>query len=134
MRTLNVATRTLHLMVTSILVGGHAFDVAPERLVLVLWLVIASGVALGALEAGPRLLWFHQGRGLMTLAKLALLGTIPLLWNYRLPILLAVIGLAGIGAHMPARFRYYSIIYRQVIPLGCGPGVERLREQLDDEP
>lgn len=131
MRTLNIALRSMHLMVTSILVGGHAFDAPPERLVLVLWLVIASGAALGAVEAGPRWLWFHQGRGLMTLAKLLLLCTVPLFWRYRLPILLAVIALAGVGAHMPARFRYYSIIYRQVIPLGSGPGVARLRAQLD---
>jgi len=78
MRTLNIALRTLHLMATSILVGGHAFDVTAERLVGILWLAILSGAALGAVEAGPRVLWFHQGRGLMTLAKLGLLCLVPL--------------------------------------------------------
>ena len=39
---------------------------------LSLWLTIGTGLALAAVEAGPRLLWFHQGRGLMTMTKLAL--------------------------------------------------------------
>jgi len=134
MRTLNITLRTVHLMVTSMLVGGHAFEIEPERLILLLWLVIGSGAVLVALEAGPHLLWFHQGRGLMSLAKLILLCTVPLFWSYRLPILLGVIALAGVGAHMPARLRYYSIIYRRVILIGNGPGIERLRELSDEEP
>jgi hypothetical protein len=104
-----------------ILLGGHAFDVESARLVWALALTIASGAALAAIEAGPRLLWFHQGRGLMTLAKLLLLCTVLLAWEYRLPILLAVVVIASVGSHMPARYRYYSVVYRTVIPDASGP-------------
>ena len=121
-RALNIALRTAHIGAMGILLGGHAFDVAPERLILSLWLTIGTGVALGVVENGLRLLWFHQGRGLMTMAKLALLCTVPAARDYRLPILLAVIVVASVGSHMSSRFRYYSVIYRRVIPNASGPG------------
>ena len=105
-----------------VLVGGHAFDVPPERLVIALAATLLSGVALAMSEAGPHLLWFHQLRGLMTLAKLVLLGTIPWAWDYRFPILLVVVALASVGSHMPGRFRYYSVLRREVVRGGCGPG------------
>ncbi len=109
-----------------ILLGGHAFDVAPERLWWSLGLTIGTGAALAAVEAGPRLLWFHQVRGLMTLGKLILMGAVPFAWDYCLPILLAVVLLASVGSHMPARFRYYSVVLREVIPCGSGPGARQL--------
>ncbi len=98
------------------LVGGHAFDVAADRLYPVLWLVIATGAALIFLEAfSVTFRWPFQGRGLAVIAKLALLAAIPFVWVARLPILLAVIVLASVGSHMPARFRYYSILERRVL-------------------
>lgn len=127
-RALNIALRTAHIAAMGTLLGGYAFDVSPERLKPSLWLTIGTGVALVAVEAGPRLLWFHQGRGLMTLAKLALTCAVPLLWDYRLPILLTVIVLGSVGSHMPARYRYYSVIYRQVVPDASGPGGKRARD------
>jgi len=122
-RFLNIALRTAHIGAMGILLGGHAFDISPERLKLCLWLTIGTGLALAAVEiAGPRLLWFHQGRGFMTMAKLALICAVPLFWDYRLPILLAVVVIASVGSHMPARYRYYSLLYREVIPNASGPG------------
>jgi hypothetical protein len=128
-RSLNIALRTAHIGAMGILLGGHAFDVAPERLKVSLWLTIGTGLALAAVESRARLLWFHQGRGLMTMAKLALVCAVPLAWDYRLPILLAVIVLASVGSHMSARYRYYSVIYREIIPDACGPGGKKTREE-----
>ncbi len=47
--------------------------------------------------------------------KLILLSLIPWLWDYRVPILGVVIVIACVGSHMPARFRYYSVIHRRVL-------------------
>jgi hypothetical protein len=135
-RTWNIALRTAHIAAMGILLGGHAFDLPRGRLLPCLWLTIATGVGLGLLEAGPGLLWFHQGRGLMTLAKLLLLCTVPLLWEHRylrLAVMLVVVAIASVGSHMPARFRYYSVIYREVIPDGCGPGTADLLTAEDAE-
>ncbi len=115
-RAWNIAARTAHIAATSVLVGGHAFDVPSGRLCPVLWLVIGTGAVLIFLEAfSVAFRWVFQGRGLAVLAKLALLLAIPFAWPARLPILLAVIVLASVGSHMPARFRYYSVVEKRVI-------------------
>lgn len=100
----------------SVLVGGHAFDVPGDQLYPILWLTIVTGAALIFLEAfSVTFRWLFQGRGLMVVAKLALLLVMPFAWSARLPILLVVIVLASVGSHMPARFRYYSVLERRVL-------------------
>ncbi len=122
----NVALRTAHLAATGVLLGGHAFDVPRERLLASLYASLGSGVALAASEAGPRTVWFHQVRGVLTLGKLVLIALVPVCWEYRFVLLLAVVAIGSVGSHMPARFRYYSLLHRQVIRDGCGPGASRL--------
>jgi hypothetical protein len=114
-RAWNIAFRTGHIGVTGVVLGGHVFDVAPERILIWLFLSIATGVILTAIEAYPRWIWFCQGRGVLVLGKLALLCLIPGMWDSRVAILAAVIVLASVGSHMPARFRYYSILHSQVV-------------------
>jgi hypothetical protein len=126
-RALNIALRTVHIGAMGVLLGGHAFDVAPDRLMVSLWLTIGTGVALASVEARPPLLWIHQGRGLMTVAKLALVCCVPLAWDHRLYFLLAAVAVASVGSHMPGRMRYYSVLYREVIHDGAGPGRARAR-------
>ena len=127
-RVWNIAMRTAHIATMGILLGGHAFDVPKPDLVTIHWWCMGTGLVLAAVEAGPHLLWFHQGRGLLVLAKMALIGTVPLFWDYRLPILLVVVVIASVGSHMPARFRYYSVLRREVIRDGCGPGASQVDE------
>jgi len=115
-RAWNIAARTAHIAATSVVVGGHAFGAAREQIYPVLWLAIITGAVLIVLEAfqvGFR--WLIQGRGMMVVAKLLLLVAIPFAWPARLPILLVVIVLASVGSHMPARFRYYSVVDRRVL-------------------
>ena len=134
-RAWNIALRTAHIAAMGVLLGGHAFNRPREDLLLSLWLTIGTGVGLGCSETGGSLVWFHQGRGLMTLAKLALLCAVPFLWDHwaaRLMILLVVVAIASVGSHMPARLRYYSVIYRQVLRCHGGPGTAQLFEELDD--
>jgi len=126
----NIALRTAHIAAMGTLLGGHVFVPAEERerLLLSLWLTIATGACLGLLETGGRLIWFHQGRGLMTLSKLGLLCTVPFLWEHRglrLGVLLTVVAIASVGSHMPARFRYYSVVYRKILNCRNGPDTAR---------
>jgi len=132
-RTWNIAFRTAHIAAMGVLLGGHVFSSDPKSdLQWSLWLCVGTGVALTAMEAGPRLVWFHQGRGLMTMAKLLLIAAVPFFWAFRLPILLVVVVIASVGSHMPARFRYYSVIYRQVLRCSGGPGTSMLTTDPPD--
>ncbi len=125
-RTLNIVFRTAHIASMGILLGGHAFNVAPERLMLALWLTISTGVALIALESQGRPLWLHQGRGIMVMAKLVMVCAVPFFWDFRLPILLGVAVVASVGSHMSGSYRYYSVIYREVMHDSYGPGGKKL--------
>jgi hypothetical protein len=107
--------RTAHIATTSVLVGGHVFQVARDALLPWLYATIFTGGVLTFIEAFPRWRWFYQGRGLFVLVKLALLALIPWAWDYRAPILFVVIVIASVGSHMPGRFRYYSVIHRRVL-------------------
>ena len=134
-RAWNIALRTAHIAAMGVLVGGHAFDVGKSDLLVAFWLTMGSGIALAVVEVGPSLVWFHQGRGLMTMAKLALLCAVPFLWDFwsaRLTVVLAVVVLASVGSHMPARLRYYSVIYRTVLRCNGGPGSARLAADMNN--
>jgi len=118
MRALNIGLRTAHLGAMGVVLGGYAFGVAPSRLAVSLWLAVGTGVALGVAETGLRPTWFHEGRGLMTMAKLVLLCLFSLSGGWRLPLLLAVVVIGSVGSHMPGRYRHYSFLYRRVIARG----------------
>ncbi|GAB6165813.1 hypothetical protein JCM19992_18130 [Thermostilla marina] len=124
-RAWNIAARTVHIAAAGMLLGGHFFDVARERLWGLLIVTIASGVILAVLEAWPRLLWFVQGRGAATLLKLILIAVVPLFWPQRVWILLVVLAVGSVGSHMPARWRYHSFLHGRMISYGCGPGTKK---------
>ena len=112
-RAWNVTARTCHLAVISALVGGHVFGVPAERLVPWLWAAIASGSVLMAVELYSTLDWLTQGAGVFLLTKLLVLLAIPWSWDVRVPLLFLVIALAGVGSHMPGRYRHYPLLYRR---------------------
>lgn len=118
-RAWNIAWRTVHIAVSGVLVGGHVFGQPPQSLLPWLSATVLTGAVLIGLESGPYLRWFHQGRGILVLVKLLLLSLIPWFWDQRVPLLFLVIVLASVGSHMPARFRYYSLLYRRM--LECSP-------------
>jgi hypothetical protein len=100
-----VALRTAHLATLGILLGGHAFDVDPARLMPYLLGTIASGAGLVALELASTCAWLRMTKGVAVLAKLGLLLAVPLVWEHRLAILLAIVILASTVSHMPRRWR-----------------------------
>ncbi|MFQ5519789.1 MAG: hypothetical protein ACE5FK_00185 [Candidatus Methylomirabilia bacterium] len=130
-RTWNVAFRTVHLIAFGLVLGGHAWEVEPGRLLGAFWVTVLSGVALMGLELFKSLEWVFLGKGIMVLAKLGLLLLVPVFWDARLPLLLAVVVVASVGSHMPARFRHYSLLRRRVLLPSEEPamGVQDLRRE-----
>ncbi|MBI4635665.1 MAG: hypothetical protein HY727_04890 [Candidatus Rokubacteria bacterium] len=114
-RALGVALRTAHLATFGTLLGGHAFDVEPARLYPFLVATIASGAALMALELASTCAWLFLGKGVAVLLKLLLLLMVPVFWEQRVAILVLVVVVASVGAHMPSRFRHYSLLHGRVV-------------------
>ena len=133
-RAWNIALRTAHIAMMGLLLGGYAYDVAPERLHPALWACVATGAALMLSETGFATPWFHELRGLATMGKLLLIAMVPLFWDHRLAVLMVVVVIASVGSHMPARFRHYSVLFHKVIYGSCGPAGGRSLEDLEAEP
>ncbi len=114
-RGLNVALRTAHLITFGALLGGHVFDISGDRLVLYLYLTIASGVGLIVLELYRSCHWIYQGMGVLTEIKLGFLASAGVWWDMRVPLLILVVILGSVGSHMPARYRHYSLVHGRVL-------------------
>jgi len=114
-RGINIALRTVHLMTSGILLGGHAFDASAHRLILFLYLTILSGIGLILLELFTSCRWIYLAKGVMVMVKAALVIAAGLWWDQRVSFLLLVVLIGSIGSHMPARFRYYSFLHGRVI-------------------
>jgi len=100
---------------TGILLGGHVFGAGAGPLMPLLWVAIASGAVMMAIELYPTAHWAHQVCALFVYAKLGVLCLVPFLWAQRVPLLLAVLVLASVGAHAPRRVRHYSVWFRRVM-------------------
>jgi hypothetical protein len=120
-RGLNIAFRTAHLVTSGILLGGHVFDIAPHRLIVFLYLTIASGAGLIALELCRSCQWAYEGMGLLVEIKLLLLIAAGIWWDQRAPLIILVVILGSGGAHMPARYRHYSLLHGRVLDEHSSP-------------
>lgn len=105
-RAVSVALRSGHLAALTGLLGGHVFAVDEGRLGPWLAATVLTGAAMMALELTGSLAWFVTGQGVSVLLKLAVLATVPVFWDQRVPILLGTVVLAAITSHMPARYRH----------------------------
>jgi hypothetical protein len=114
-RPLGVALRTAHLLTIGAVLGGHVFAVDPTRIVPFLIAAIATGAAMMALEVASTCAWLFMGKGVSVLLKLALLLAVPVFWEYRVALLVAVTVVAGVGSHMSSRFRHYSFLTGRVV-------------------
>jgi hypothetical protein len=112
-RAWNVGSRTVHLAATGTLLGGHVFSVPADTLLPWLWVAMASGAVMLAVELYTSVDWLTQVGGLAVVLKLALLCVIPFAWSARVPILFGVVLIAGVGSHMSGKYRHYSLLYRR---------------------
>jgi hypothetical protein len=109
-RWLRMALRTLHIASMAVLVGGHVFDVPAPELRLALGWTVTSGVLLVLLEVHGTLDWLFQVRGLATVLKVALASSVGMLWEQRVPILMAVLAIGSLSSHAPSRIRHHSLL------------------------
>ena len=98
------------MLTSGLLVGGHAFDVEPRRLVSLLYLTVGSGLGLILLELYRSCDWAYQGMGLLVDRQDGDHGR----WQasggtQRVPLLVSWSCSGSVGSHMPARYRHYSL-------------------------
>lgn len=113
-RMLRTTLRTVHLASMGILLGGHVFGMPSEKLYPALGWTLGSGAAFAVIELYCNFHWLFQVRGLMTVAKIGLVALVPVFWDQRVWILLAVLAIGSVGSHAPTGWRYYSILTRSL--------------------
>lgn len=114
-RGISIAFRTLHLLGSSFLVGGHAFGADPQRLIGLLYLTVGSGAGLILLELYRSCDWVYQGMGLLVIIKTAITALAGIWWEQRVPLLCVVVALGSVGSHMPGSYRHYSLWHGRVL-------------------
>ncbi len=120
-RWINISLRTLHLIGTAGIGGAYLLGSAPAEWLYFLWLTVASGIAMMAIEVWGNGVWLVQVRGVAILAKLALLGAMPLFPDSAAAIFTLVIVVSAVGAHAPGRLRHYSLLHgREVDSFSSG--------------
>lgn len=120
----NIVLRTVHLIGISVVLGGYYWGVDSLRLRPALALAVLSGLGLAGLEIYKTLHWIFLGKGLFVLAKLGLLSALPFAGGAAVSLLLAAVVLASVGAHMPARYRHYSVRLGRPLRSAPKPGAD----------
>ncbi len=110
-RWVRITLRTAHILSSGILLGGHVFGIAEQRLLVWLWLSIGTGGAFIAVELYNSCIWLLEVRGQLVIAKMLLLCLVPFFWEQRVWLIMLVLVIGSVSSHMPGRFRYYSFVY-----------------------
>ena len=113
-RFLDIALRTAHVLVISILFGGAVFRIPVDQLVPWQHLAMATGVMLIVSEIIHHTHWLTQIRGLMVFIHAGLLGLAILRPDLAVIFLLSSLVFGLVGSHLPKKIRYWSFVLRRV--------------------
>lgn len=114
MRFLDIALRTAHVLVISVLFGGAVFSIPEDQLVPWQHLAMATGAVLIVSEIFHHTHWLTQIRGLMVLIHAGLLGLAILRPDLAVIFLSSSLILGLVGSHLPKKIRYWSYTHRRV--------------------
>lgn len=111
-KAIDVALRTCHIGVASVLFGGIVWKVPFQRM-LHLWhpLAVATGFALVASGVLQSRHWPYQVRGAVAFAHVGLLGIVHFRQDLLVPVVAAVLVLGVMGSNMPGHIRHWSLLH-----------------------
>jgi hypothetical protein len=110
-----MSLRSAHLIAIAAYFGGCVFQVEPARLGSAKLAVIATGLLFLCYEVSREPLWLVQIRGAATVVKILLFACAPLVGDLDVALLSALIVVGTFVSHMPAQYRYYSLLHRRVV-------------------
>jgi hypothetical protein len=112
-RYLDIALRTAHVLVISILFGGAVLGIPVDQLVPFQHLAIATGCALIVSEIIHRPHWPTQVRGVMVFIHAGLLGLVILRPDLAVFWLSTALIVGMVGSHLPKRIRHWSYVLKR---------------------
>ena len=114
-RTIRICLRTLHILTTGVLLGGHMFDQPPEVLLAWLWGSIVSGLLLFATDLHASCAVLIELRGMAVFVKILLLLLVPFMWEFRVPLLIASLIIGAVSSHIPRTYRHRLLFLKDKI-------------------
>jgi hypothetical protein len=112
-RAIDIPLRTAHVAAMALAVGGTFATAGPVRP----WLAVTAvtGFALLLSEASHSRHWVYQGRGLIALAHVAVLGAVSAWPGAARPVLVTALVVGSVGSHLPRSVRKWSLRHRRVM-------------------
>jgi len=114
-RFINITTRTAHIAVMAVLVGGRFFGVEHDSLRLWHALTSLTGVALLVSEASHSRHWVYQARGVIVFAHVGAFALIAAAPGLGRPAVVAALIIGSVGSHLPKAVRKWSFRHRAVV-------------------
>lgn len=111
-RGLRTILRALHILTTGVLLGGHVFGQAPEVLIVWLWASVISGLLLFATDLYASCAIVFEVRGFAVFIKVLLLLLVPILWEFRVPLLITILIIGAVSSHVPGTYRHRLLFFK----------------------
>jgi hypothetical protein len=109
-RAVKISLRAAHVLCAGVATGSYVFDVAEPLRGQWLLAAAATGVAMLLLDLHESGVFLFQARGVIVLAKIAVVGALPLIEPHRGWILAAMLLLSVVSSHAPSKLRYFVAI------------------------
>ena len=111
-RGIRTILRALHILATGILLGGHVFNQPSEILMVWLWASIISGFLLFATDLYASCAVVFEVRGIVVFFKLFLLLLVPVMWDFRVSLLITILIIGAISSHLPRPYRHRLLFFK----------------------
>ena len=105
-RTIRILSRALHILVASVLLGGHIFNQPVAILEPWLWATVITGLIILLTDLHASLAILFEVRGIAILIKISLFLLIPVFWEQRITLLIFILLFGAISSHLPKRIRH----------------------------
>ncbi len=114
-RVLDIVLRTSHIGVSGVVLGGLVLGVSLGNLVFWGRLAALTGLGLIVSEVMHSRRWPYQGRGVMVMVHVALVGAAHLWSSAMVPLYWLALAVGSTGSHMFRKWRHWSFLHRQVM-------------------
>jgi len=112
-RNVRTGLRTVHILTTGVLLGGHIFNQPADILQLWLLAAIASGLLLMLTDLHASVTILFEFRGLVAVLKIALVCLVPFFWEQRVFLLIVVLIIGAVSSHMSGKIRHRRLLFSQ---------------------
>lgn len=110
-RGVRIGLRTIHILMTGVLLGGHVFNQPIE--LLEPWLIgaVISGILLLLTDLHASVAILLEFRGLVAVVKLTMVCLVPVFWEQRVLVLMVVLAIGAISSHMSGKVRHRRLLF-----------------------